>query len=107
MKNELKLVPVTNPEEGAKIGNYYVAGDCTVWDFRLTEGKAYLIEGVFDSENPENKGRCGMLTMEREFEIVNDYGDPSYMHVVADARVADPNEEDVTGKGCIMETDES
>lgn len=106
MKNELKLVPVANPEEGVKIGNYYVAGDCPTWDFRLTEGKAYLIVGVFDSENPENTGRCGMLTTEREFEVINDYGIYTYMHVVADARSNDPEDEDLIGKGCIMEVDE-
>lgn len=111
MKNDLKLVPVLVPEEGVKVGNYYVAGDSTTWDFRLTKGKAYRIEGAFSSEDPENRGSCGMLTTEREFEVINDHGIYTYMHVLADARFDDPDadeyEEQAAGKGCIMEVVES
>lgn len=111
MKNELKLVPVAIPEEGVKVGNYYVAGDSDLWDSKLTKGKAYLIEGVFNSEDPENKGRCGMLTLEYEFEIMDDRGVYTYMYVLADARQHDPDaefeEDSKLGKGCIMEVDEA
>lgn len=95
----VNLELVENITENVKVGNYYIAGDCRLWDAHLTKGTAYRIEKVGGTGD---KGRSGMLYFESEFEIVDDRGEWVFMDARATGRFEEKDEDDEDGNGDIM-----